>query len=415
MKLKSVSLRWRMTLAFGLLGAVLSGLFAGATTFITEYYEEALLDGMLSSFAADVDARHTHQIDHPLVLPESRTLQGYLRRADGSGHVPEAYVSLPLGIHEIDRDDDLDVRVGIFQLGKDRLFLAIDLDDVEPLETDLDIILAAIVVFGTVIAAWLGWLFSGRTIAPVRRLADAVAALPAQAQPTQLALQSANDEVGRLAKAIDGYQDRLMQAEERERAFFADASHELRTPLAIVRGGAELLLDDSRVGGYPRAQLERVDRGVQTLSDLLEVLLGLARRTKNPVESVDVRNWLVQVLVGMQSPDRIGLEIAPGYERLTLRPREAGLVVRGILRRLDRSRVSETIRIHLDANALTLESVIPQEYINQHGNAQESGDSGLGATLIGRLAAQMEWVIDESDLSAGRIVIRLPPLDGPAP
>ena len=161
--------------------------------------------------------------------------------------------------------------------------------------------------------------------------------------------------------------------------------------------------------------MERVDRGVQTLSDLLEVLLGLARRTKNPVESVDVRNWLVQVLVGMQSPDRIGLEIAPGYERLTLRPREAGLVVRGILRRLDRSRVSETIRIHLDANALTLESVIPQEYINQHGNAQESGDSGLGATLIGRLAAQMEWVIDESDLSAGRIVIRLPPLDGPAP
>ena len=411
MKLKSVSLRWRMTLAFGLLGAVLSGLFAGATTFITGYYEEALLDGMLSSFAADVAARHTHRIDHPLVLPESRTLQGYLRLADGSGHVPEAYVSLPLGIHEIDRDDDLDVRVGIFQLGKDRLFLAIDLDDVEPLETDLDIILAAIVVFGTVIAAWLGWLFSGRTIAPVRRLADAVAALPTQAQPTQLALQSANDEVGRLAKAIDGYQDRLVQAEKRERAFFADASHELRTPLAVVRGGAELLLDDSQVGGYSRAQLERVDRGVQTLSDLLEVLLGLARRTNNPAESVDVHTWLDHVLVGLQSPERIGFEIAPGHERLTLRPREAALVVRGILRRLDRSRVNETIQIHVDANALTVSSVSPQAGPSEPARSQENGDTGLGATLVGRLAAQMGWVIDESSLSAGRIVIRLPPLD----
>ena len=411
MKLKSVSLRWRMTLAFGLLGAVLSGLFAGATTFITGYYEEALLDGMLSSFAADVAARHTHQIDHPLVLPESHTLQGYLRLADGSGHVPEAYVSLPLGIHEIDRDDDLDVRVGIFQLGKDRLFLAIDLDDVEPLETDLDIILAAIVVFCTVIAAWLGWLFSGRTTAPVRRLADAVAALPAQAQPTQLALQSANDEVGRLAKAIDGYQDRLVQAEKRERAFFADASHELRTPLAVVRGGAELLLDDSQVGGYSRAQLERVDRGVQTLSDLLEVLLGLARRTNNPAESVDVHTWLDHVLDGLQSPERIGFEIAPGHERLTLRPREAALVVRGILRRLDRSRVTETIRIHVDASALTLSSVGPQAGPSEPARSQENGDIGLGATLVGRLAAQMGWVIDESSLSAGRIVIRLPPLD----
>ncbi|MEP6881144.1 MAG: histidine kinase dimerization/phospho-acceptor domain-containing protein [Dokdonella sp.] len=410
MKLKSVSLRWRMTLAFGLLGAVLSGLFAGATTFITEYYEEVLLDGMLSSFAADITARHSHQIDHPLVLPESHTLQGYLRLADGSGHVPEAYVSLPLGIHEIDRDDDLDVRVGVFQLGKDRLFLTIDLDDVEPLETDLDMILAAIVGFGTVIAAWFGWLFSGRTIAPVRRLADAVAALPAQAQPTQLALQSANDEVGRLAKAIDGYQDRLMQAEERERAFFADASHELRTPLAVVRGGAELLLDDSHVGGYSRAQLERVDRGVQTLSDLLEVLLGLARRTKNPVESVDVRNWLDQVLVGLQSTERIGVEIAPGHERLVLRPREAGLVVRGILRRLDRSRVAETIRIHVDANALTLSSVSPLAGPSEPARSQENGDIGLGATLIGRLAAQMDWMIDESNLSAGRIAIRLPVL-----
>ncbi len=413
MKFKSISLRWRMTLAFGLLGAVLSGLFAGTTTFITEYYEEVLLNGMLSSFAVDIGARHAHQIDHPLVLPESHTLQGYLQRADGSGIVPKAYSSLPLGFHEIDLDDELDIRIGVFQLGKDRLFLVINLDDVEPLETDLEMILAAIVVFGTVIAAWFGWLFSGRTIAPVRRLADAVAALPAQAHPTQLASLSANDEVGRLAKAIDGYQDRLMQAEERERAFFADASHELRTPLAIVRGSAELLLDDDQVGGYPRVQLERVDRGVQTLSDLLEVLLGLARRTKNPAESVDVRNWMGQVLVGLQYTNRIDLEIAPGYERMTLRPREAGLVVRGILRSLDRSRVSEMIRIHLDANTLTLESVRTQSDLNHLANSQESGDGRLGATLIGRLAAQMDWIIDESDLSAGRIFIRLPVLEAP--
>ncbi len=355
-------------------------------------------------------ARRAHQNDHPLVLPESHTLQGYLRHADGSGHVPDAYVSLPLGIHEIVMKNDLDVRVGVFQVRQDRLYLAINLADVEPLETDLEIILAAIVVLGTVIAAWLGWMFSGRTIAPVRRLAEAVDALPPHAQPTQLALYSANDEVGRLAKAIDGYQGRLMQAEERERAFFADASHELRTPLSVVRGGAELLLDDHQVGGYPRAQLERVERGVQTLSDLLEVLLGLARGTTSPAESVEVSAWLDQVFSGLQATDRIDLHIAPAAERLNLRPREAGLVVRGILRRLDRSRVSETIQIHIDTNTLTLSSVSPQSDSSRPGSSQENGDRGLGATLIGRLAAQMEWIIDESHLSAGSIIIRLPAL-----
>lgn len=408
MKLKSVSLRWRMTLAFGLLGALLSSLFAGATTFITEYYEEVLVDGMLSSFAADVGARHTQQDDRPLMLPRSHALQGYLRHADGSGYVPQAYVSLPLGIHEIELDADHDVRTGVFALGNDRLFLAIDLADVEPLETDLEMILAAIIVLGTAIGAWFGWFFSGRTIAPVGTLAEAVDALPAHAQATQLALHCANDEVGRLARAIDGYQDRLMQAEARERAFFADASHELRTPLAVVRGSAELLLDDDQVGGYPRTQVERIERGVQTLSDLLEVLLGLARGTTSLAESVEVASWLGQALSGLRVTDRIDLHIAPGAGHLVLRPREAGLVVRGILRRLDRSRVADTIQIHVIANTLTLNSAGPQSSPSQTGHQQESSDSGLGATLIGRLATRMEWVIDESSLSAGRIVIRFP-------
>ncbi len=404
---RSVSLRWRVTLAFGLLGLVLSGLFAGATTFITEHYEELLVDRMLESFSADLFARHSSTSTRTLALPTSHTLQGYLQHADGSGAVPEAYASLPLGMHEVDLGEDQDFRVGVFNLDGDRLYLAMNLADVEPLETYLEQILAAIVVFGTLIASWLGWLFAGRTIAPVRRLAEAVEALPSYAQPTQLALHVANDELGRLAKAIDSYQQRLMQADERERAFFADASHELRTPLAVIRGTAELLLDDDQLENQPRSRLERLDRGVQTLADLLEALLLLARGTKSPPESVDVVSWLSETLPEINAAGRLEVHRMPDTGPLLLRPREASLVVRGIVRRLDRSLELATIRVEVHSKELILGIPRDSTVTGDSGHAQESGDRRLGVTLIGRLAAQMDWVIDENQSAAGRISIRL--------
>lgn len=405
---RPASLRWRVTLAFGLLGAVLSGLFAGATTVITEHYEQVLLDGMLGSVATDIYAHFDQDGDDPLVLPQSHTLTGFLRHADGSGEVPEEYASLPLGIHEVDLGDEPDLRVGVFELNGDRLYLVINLDDVESLETGLEEILTAIVLIGTLIAAWLGWHFAGRAIAPVRRLAEAVEALPTHAQPTDFGQREADDELGLLARAIDGYQQRLVQADESERTFFADASHELRTPLAVVRGTAELLLDDGQLGDQPHARVERLDRGVQTLADLLEVLLGLARGSTSALESVDPVAWLDKTFSDTQANKRLDVRVAPNAEQLLLRAGEASLVVRGIVRRLERSHESGTISINVEANRLTLVATQSALEDQAESNLRDIGDSGLGATLVGRLAAQMDWHIDESQLAAGRITILLP-------
>ncbi len=408
MKKRTASLRWRVTFAFGLLGAVLSGLFAGATIFITEYYEQVLLDGMLNSVAADIGSRDAQRTGKPLVLPQSHMLTGFLRRADGSGAVPKEYVSLPLGLHDVEFGVDGDLRVGIFELGGDRLFLAINLADVESLETGLEQILTAIFLIGTLIAAWLGWLIAGRTIAPVRRLAEAVEALPTHAQPTEFGQREANDELGRLALAIDGYQQRLVLADQRERAFFADASHELRTPLAVVRGTAELLLDDGQLGHQPRQRVERLDRGVQTLADLLEVLLGLARGTTSALESVDTAAWLHGTFADTQARKRLEIQVSPVAKQLMLRSREASLVVRGVVRRLERSHESGTIVIEVGTHALTLVAKEAGLCAQDETNPNDRADSRLGATLIGRLATQMDWQIDESQLSSGRVSIQLP-------
>jgi HAMP domain-containing protein len=408
MKLRSASLRWRVTLAFGLLGVVLSGVFAWATTYITEHYENVLVDGMLTGFAGDIEARHARQPDQPLALPQTHTLRGYLRKAGEPETVPAEFAGLFPGIHEVELGPDYDVRVGVFDFGGDRLYLAFNLADVEPLETYLERILGAIVVICTAISAWLGWLLAGRTIAPVRRLAEAVDALPAHAHETRLAGLVAADELGRLASAIDGYQRRLIETEARERAFFADASHELRTPLTVVCCSAELLLDDSQLMDRSRARLDRLYRGVLNLADLLEVLLGLARGKSGSVERVETEAWLTDVLGELRRDNEISIGIATDAAHIEVRPREAGLVIRSLVRQLGRSEPSVRIRAGVAPGVLTLDATTGTNSGESDRHEQSgSGDNRLGATLAGRLAAQMGWIIDDSRLLEGHVRITM--------
>jgi signal transduction histidine kinase len=402
------SLRLRVTLAYGLLGALLSLMFAGAATLITEDYEQVLVDGMLRDLASDLRDRYLARPEQPLSLPQTHLLKGYLSHADGSAQVPQPFVDLPLGIHEPELGEDIDLRVGVFELGHERLYLVIDLGDVENLETHFEEILIAILIAGTLIAAWLGWLFAGNTIAPVRRLAEAVEALPDYAEPTHLARLTANDELGRLASAIDGYQGRLVQAEVREREFFADASHELRTPLSVVLGSAELLLDDENIDAAVRRRLQRLDRGAQTLADLLEGLLSLARGLLGEIEQVDTRVWLKDILVDVAAEADTRLSIADDAVHLLLRPREAGLVVRGVVRRLLRSDSASGLEIAVEHKRFVITHAMASSRPSAPISSETSGDLGLGATLSGRLAAKMGWKIDESRHAEGQVQITLP-------
>jgi signal transduction histidine kinase len=402
------SLRLRVTLAYGLLGAVLSVMFAGATTFITEDYEQVLVDGMLRDLAVDLSDRHLAHPERPLSLPQTHLLKGYLSHADGGGQVPRQFEGLAPGIHEPELGEDTDLRVGVFDLGAERLYLAIDLGDIESLETHFEEILTVILVAGTLMAAWLGWLFAGNTIAPVRRLAEAVEALPDHAEVTHLARLTANDELGRLALAIDGYQGRLVQAEAREREFFADASHELRTPLSVVLGSAELLLDDEHLDDGLRRRLQRLDRGAQTLADLLEGLLSLARGLLGEIEQVDTRAWLKDILGDVAAEADTRLSIAEDAVHLRLRPREAGLVVRGVLRRLLRSDGASGLEISVEHDRFVITHATDTSRPAAPIASEASGDLGLGATLSGRLAAEMGWSIDESRHATGQVQIILP-------
>ena len=401
-----LSFRARVTaLAIGM-GLLMSVLFAGAVVLITEHYEHVLVRALLQDQADAWAERLSH--DPHAVLPTSGRQRAHLRPLGGSGNIPAHLAKLAPGVHEAEGQRD-GLHVGVFDTSAGRIYLEIDLRDVEALERYLLATLLAVVAIGALLSGLLGWWLARSATRPLRRLADAVERLDTTPQATDLAAALPRDELGRVARAIDGYQRRLLTAQDAERAFFADASHELRTPVAVVRGALELLEEDVQSDPRLRAPMRRLRRGVDDTSSLLEALLQLARRQLAPAESVDVDAWTREVIAATVK-DRVPaidvqLEGSAGLQSLPLR--DAELIVTALLRRLLATPVSGTLQATLSPQGLSLrfdgdETHAAAPRVSPHDPGARS-DRSLGASLIGRLATAHGWRIDIQ----GAHVIRL--------
>lgn len=403
-----IHLRARVTLLYTLMGLLLSVLFACAMVFIAEEYEHVLVEDILNSQAQDYAAIIERAPDTE--LPRTNRLRAYLRKPDGTGEVPAALAMLPPGIHEPEVESEEGIHMAVFDTASGRLYITIILADIEELERYLNLMLVAVVVLGTLISAWLGWLLSGGVILPIRRLSDAVQDLPNRPVRTSLAHGMPQDELGKLGVAIDDYQSRLVSADEAEQAFFADASHELRTPISVVRGATELLLEDTQDVPGMRARLLRLDRGVRELSELLDAVLRLARRRTEEFEDVVLLDWLSQCLAGAESIKNgtVQHSVQGDGGSVSLPVSSAELIVRSVVRRLAPPGVSGRLDVVVSRAAIELRFVEADKQAAPLGGLQSSpSDRRLGLTLIGRLADQLGWEIDDSQAESGQAVIRL--------
>lgn len=403
-------LRRRMLLAFTALGFILSLLFAAAVPLVLERYEHVMADEILRSRSADLAQRLA---ENPAAQPVStRRVHAWLQRRDGSGDaIPLQLQGMSAGTHEIESVEVDDEFVHIEDLPQGRLYLMTRLDEVEVAEHHVLIFLLLVITLGTAVSGWLGWLLAGATVAPVRELAAAVHALPTQPQATQLAQTAADDELGQLAQAIDAYQQRLVQAEEHERAFFADASHELRTPIAVVRGATEVLLDEPQLAAGMRRRLQRLERGVAELTDLLDVLLRLARRRPLQRESVDIDELLQESVQALNDSASRTLRIDVDDATQILPREETLLVLTGLLRRLVPPESSGELRLRAGAGFLELH--YRQSGVSSSAGScnavsgKGSGDSGLVPTLVRRLIERLDWTLEEIAGTEGGRTLRL--------
>jgi signal transduction histidine kinase len=187
-------------------------------------------------------------------------------------------------VENIAADSSAEIQIGEISyvaarrdVGDARLYLVLDISNVEALEDRL-ITLALVFVLASLVAAVAVALALSRLVTrPVSRLANLVTALDPTDRGLSLRATFDDRDVGIIAAAFDRYLQRLDDFVVREQAFTDAASHELRTPLAIIQSGVQLLLEESGLSTRGRERLERIHRAVQQMNGLIEALLLLAR------------------------------------------------------------------------------------------------------------------------------------------
>lgn len=131
------------------------------------------------------------------------------------------------------------------------------------------------------LASLAGYLLTGAALRPVEDMRRQAAAISATNLDERLAPPARNDELGRLGRTLNEMLGRVQTAVVHERAFVADASHELRSPLAMLRTELELIARDAPSGDALQRAVHSAVEETSRLGRLADDLLLLTRADEN--------------------------------------------------------------------------------------------------------------------------------------
>lgn len=144
----------------------------------------------------------------------------------------------------------------------------------------------------SVLAVFLfGWWLAGSVLRPVERMMDAARGITRSRDLGQRIPTGKNqDELSRLARTFNDMLGSLQSAWDSQQRFVGDASHELRAPLTVLRGNTELLRRHPHLDGAEReTMLADIEKEASRMNRLVDDLLLLAQSdagstlTRSPV------------------------------------------------------------------------------------------------------------------------------------
>lgn len=413
------SLRRRITLSFLLFGTLLSMVITIGVYFAIEDIEKELVEGSLKS-EMDFFLKNTNQPLGSTRQVSAKIILYYVNDAQKK-MVPDIIRDLPVGHHDLEYDQYL-YHIFIANNGIGTIYLIKDATTFEQREMAIHTALIASIISAILIAWWLGSGLSSKIISPVSNLARQVAERkPNRRTPTRINNTYADDEVGQLAVTFDHYLEHLEKFIEREQEFTANASHELRTPLTVINGAAELLLDNPQLPDRVHRQIERIARAGNRMSQMIEVLLLLARESQPDKEDETKERCSLK---------EICLEVCEQHQflthnkMLTLRsnvihdfnveaPKAIIAILLGNLVRnaLIYTQKGEVV-ITVNAGQITIKDTgpgIPEEQLKKifqrHYRSHESRGNGIGLAIVKRICERQQWQIEiKSEVGNGTIV-----------
>jgi heavy metal sensor kinase len=306
--MRRLSIRWSLTLWYGAVLAAVLCAFGSAVYFMMRHgllaRTDAELDGELHEMIDDIEmtedwpelagrwsrrfaryggyefqlnrisgmtlARSNQFAAHGLPIP---SIPRSLHRLD--------FESVPLGARSIDLGPEGRWRVMAQLLsGRGGPVVVQVAAKLAPVDHELEELLAVLLLTGPLALAGAlggGYLLARTALAPVDRMAAAADQITANRLDRRLEVPNPDDELGRLARTLNGMIGRLQKSFEEIRRFTGDAAHELRTPLAVMRTAAEVALRLPRDSEEYRSVLEEMLEEIERLTRLSEQLLFLCR------------------------------------------------------------------------------------------------------------------------------------------
>lgn len=141
--------------------------------------------------------------------------------------------------------------------------------------------------------AWMAYRRVERLVAPLGRLARQLEQAGGAPLAPRFAAGLPDNEIGYLARVIEGQWRQLEAQLARERDFTRDVSHELRTPLTILRNLHQQL---GTGAGIAPAQVDQLGEMLDWQQSTVEILLALARQESLARTDVDLGAALERVV-----------------------------------------------------------------------------------------------------------------------
>ena len=165
-------------------------------------------------------------------------------------------------------------------------FIIAEAIDVEGFQRfrDLRTLLVVLLFVLVAVVAFVGWLYSGRTLMPIKKIMNEVESISTDNLSQRLYATDSNDEIGKLVLIFNGLLDRIENGFNLQKTFVANVSHELKNPLTKITSQLEVTLLSDRDTAEYKALVSSVLEDIRELNQLSNGLLDLATLSQDNVK-----------------------------------------------------------------------------------------------------------------------------------
>jgi len=409
------SIKSRIIIGFLAFSTLLTTLFAISSITIKQSLQTDLI---AQTIQEDLDSYMLRVSSDPSVIreePVSTNVTGFITTPENFHlDLPLSYSDLTDGTHVITEEN----KTFIVAVNKRHRvdeqpvwgYIKYDISHMGQNNQSLLLAFGAMFMVFLLLAYILAIYVSKKALKPLSKLASKLEHLTADTHLEPLAPYFHEDEVGKIAKALDAYAQKLTDYVIRDKEFNADVSHELRTPLTVIRSTVELIKSNPNISQKDLDRINRIERATKQSSELTETLLLLAReeRKEHKGHERTQPGLIIRNIVEGFEPT---LRLKPVKTKITendwLQVKAPESVVSVVLSNLIGNAIKYTTEgtVHIilnkdhiiveDEGVGVTESELPKLF-DRHYRAGKpnSKGSGLGLAIVKRLCDLYNWQIE---------------------